>query len=98
MSDRDLANSVFDEVYKEREYQATKWANGDPTELDKNDDLKVDRPDSWCLWIDRYKGSWNGYAFPFQYIGQPVRIVGTKPSSFTDSNRNFASGMSGIVR
>jgi len=67
ITDRKTVQRVFDEGYEERAYQATKWANGDPSQLDKNDDERIDRPDSWCLWMQRYIGSWNGYKFPHEY-------------------------------
>ena len=71
--DRARVQAIFNEGYDERLYQAGRWANGDPTELDRNDDNRVDRPDSWCLWKLRYLGTWNDYSFAYQYTDTHLR-------------------------
>lgn len=73
MTDIEKVRAILEEGYAERLYQAKKWANGEIAKLDKIDDDKIDRPDSWCMWMDRYKGTWNGYSFPFQYNDDTLR-------------------------
>lgn len=67
VSDKAKVLAIIEEGYEERLYQARRWANGDVQSLNDNDDLKIDRPESWTLFMMRYMGTWNDYTFPYQY-------------------------------
>lgn len=65
--DRNRVFAIFEEGYKERLHQAERWGGGSLDKLVQNDALNVQLPETWQMWMDRYKGTWNEYAFPCQY-------------------------------
>lgn len=65
--DRARVFAIFEEGYDERLYQAERWATGDIQALDRNDDVEVSLPETWGMWMDHYKGTWNGALFPGKY-------------------------------
>lgn len=72
-ADGGRAQAVFYECYAERMHRARRWADGDTDALDRADDDRVDRPDSWCLWTLRYAGTWNNPLFPAGYDDEALR-------------------------